>query len=293
MPTRPVSTFRLWQTPAAYRRRRAPDRGTMRPLLALATVAVLAVGGCSASGDDATTGPPVTTVVEEAGSPPAVASAPAAPPPAPTAPAQAMPLLFPAPHGDGDSWRDTAGREYRLGMVNAPELDECFGVEASAERKARTADGFRAAVYTHDGYGRAVSVVTTADGRNLNVHLARHGFVDDRYLADFRSEHPTLAAELDAAFAAARAEGRGLWSACGRTSGPAPAPVPGRDAPAAAPDGCHPDYATCVPVRGDGSGQGDAHDLDCGDVDGPVRLNTAGVDPYRFDADGDGTGCHS
>jgi endonuclease YncB( thermonuclease family) len=75
-------------------------------------------------------------------------------------------------------------------------------------------NGFRADVYTHDSYGRGVSVVVLADGTNLNVYLARHGFANDRYLAQFRHENPALATQLDAAFAAARREHAGLWAAC-------------------------------------------------------------------------------
>jgi endonuclease YncB( thermonuclease family) len=123
-------------------------------------------------------------------------------------------LLQAARGGDGDSWRDTDGREYRLGLVNAPELDECFGPQARAERQALTAGGFRAEVYTTDRHDRRVSSVTTADGTNVNVHLARRGFADDRYLDPFRHEHPSLAEELEQAFAAARAERAGLWGAC-------------------------------------------------------------------------------
>jgi endonuclease YncB( thermonuclease family) len=123
-------------------------------------------------------------------------------------------LLQAAGGGDGDSWRDTDGREYRLGMVNTPELDECFGPEARAERQALTADGFRAEVYTTDRYGRLVASVSTSDGANVNVHLARRGFADDRYLDQFRHEHPSLAEELERAFAAARTERAGLWGAC-------------------------------------------------------------------------------
>lgn len=197
-------------------------------------------------------------------------------------------LLLPAAHGDGDSWRDTAGEEYRLGMVNAPEQDECFGAEATAERRRLTADGFRAVVYERDRYGRGVSVVTTAGGVNLNVHLARHGFADDRYLDEFRSENPALADQLDAAFAAARAERRGLWGACAAGARPVAPPAA---APAAA--GCHPAYATCIPVAGDGSGHGGANDLDCGDLTGAVSARQPGVDPYRLDGDGDGVGCDS
>ena len=125
------------------------------------------------------------------------------------------PLLLPAASGDGDSWRDRQGREYRLGLVDAPEVDECFGAEATAERQRLTAAGFRADVYATDRYGRSVSVVTLPDGRSLNVHLAREGFADDRHLDAFRDEHPGLAAELSTAFADARRERRGLWGACG------------------------------------------------------------------------------
>ncbi len=124
--------------------------------------------------------------------------------------------------GDGDSWRDTAGREYRLGMVNAPETDECFGAQATAERRRLVAAGFRTHVYSPDRYGRQVAVVTTADGENLNVHLARHGFADDRYLGQVRHENPALARELDEAFARAKSERAGLWRACdpaGRAAG--------------------------------------------------------------------------
>lgn len=136
----------------------------------------------------------------------------AAPPGA--GPAGPGPLLHAAPHGDGDSWKDTEGREYRLGLVNTPELSECYGDTARAERQRLVAAGFRAQAYQRDRYGRRVSVVTLADGTNLNVFLARHGYADDRYLARFRGENPALAAQLDRAFAAAKAERAGLWGAC-------------------------------------------------------------------------------
>ena len=256
----------------------------MRALLTVAAVAAVVFVGAGLGDEPAT--PPTPEPAQERTVPPEESSVPAAAP-EPSAPApQTAALLQAGPHGDGDSWRDTAGDEYRLGLVNAPEQDECFGSEATAERRRQVAGGFRADVYTVDRYGRAVSVVTTADGTNLNVHLARQGFVDDRYLAEFRHEAPALAAELDDAFAEARAQGRGLWSACRATQPAAP-----RAAPAVA--GCHPDYLTCIPVAGDGSGNGGANDLDCGTLDGPVQARQPGVDPYRLDADGDGVGCDS
>jgi len=54
--------------------------------------------------------------------------------------------------------------------------------------------------------------------------------------------------------------------------------------------GCHPDDATCVPVKGDGSGAGKVSDLDGGDLGRRVRLPQVGLDPYRLDGDRDGFG---
>lgn len=206
------------------------------------------------------------------------------------------PLLHPVGGGDGDSWRDTNGVEYRLGLVNTPEHDECYGPVATRAREALTAEGFYAHVYTRDRYGRSVAVVTTASGIDVNVHLARHGLADDTYLEQFRGENPGLARRLDGAFAAARAEQAGLWGACSSARAGPGAPVPQAEPshggpPAPPAEGCHPDYLTCVPVRGDGSGRGGANDVDCGSLGHTVVLNKPGVDAYRLDGDGDGYGC--
>lgn len=210
---------------------------------------------------------------------------------APSQPATATtPLLFAAAGGDGDSWKDRAGREYRLGLVNAPEAGECFGAQATARRKALVRSGFRARTYATDRFGRSVSLVALADGRNLNVLLAREGLVDDRYLAEFRYEYEALAAQLDVAFADAKRARRGLWGGCPQESAPQGFAAP----PAQASGDCHPDYATCIPVKGDGSGRGEANDLDCGDLRKLVRIRQVGVDPYRLDGDDDdGLGCES
>jgi endonuclease YncB( thermonuclease family) len=219
---------------------------------------------------------------------------PAEPPAEP--PAADPALLRAADGGDGDSWRDTGGREYRLGLVNTPEQGECYAGEATAERRRLVADGFRAEVYATDRYGRSVAVVTSAGGENVNVHLARNGFADDRYLQRHRHENPTLAAELDEAFRAAKAEGAGLWGQCrtgaAAAGAPVPAPAPPPDT-AVGPGGCHPAYVPCVAVQGDGSGRGSANDLDCSAIGKRVQLKTIGVDPYRLDSEGNGFGCES
>ena len=199
--------------------------------------------------------------------------------------AAAAPVLLRAARGgDGDSWKDTKGVEYRLGLVNTPELAECYGQAASNKRKQLTAAGFRARSYAVDEFGRRVSVVTLPDGRNLNVWLARHGYANDKYLKTFRRENPALAVQLDQAFAAARRERAGLWRACA-----AAAPVQRIVAPPVTttkPAGrCDPSYPdVCIPPP--------LPDLDCGDIS-HRRFRVVAPDPHRFDSDRDGLGCES
>ena len=45
--------------------------------------------------------------------------------------------------------------------------------------------------------------------------------------------------------------------------------------------GCDPNYSGCVPDV--------TYDLDCADINGPVRV--LGADPHGFDRDGDGSAC--
>ena len=249
-----------------------------------AAVAVVVLTGCEPMASEAQ---PVSAKTAVARAPEVVkkqSPAPARKPPARKA-AAAMPLLRAAAGGDGDSWKDTRGVEYRLGMVNAPELSECYGPRASAKRKQLTAAGFRARSYTTDSHGRKVSVVTLADGRNLNVWLARNGFVDDTYFAQFRHEDPALAVQLASAFAAAKRARVGLWGACSvaRSSPvPAAAPQPLLAQPAGT---CDPSYpSVCIPPG--------PPDLDCGQIS-HRRFAVRAPDPHRFDADDDGVGCES
>jgi len=186
-----------------------------------------------------------------------------------------------APGGDGDSWRDTSGREYRLGLVNTPELSECYGQIAGSERKRLTSAGFRATSYAVDTHGRRVSVVYLPDGRNLNVWLARHGFADDKYLQEFRHENVSLAAELDVAFAAAKRSREGLWRSCSI----APRPVRPQAFVATSRGNCDASYPeVCIPPP--------PPDLDCGDITFR-RFRVLAPDPHHFDLDHDGVGCES
>jgi micrococcal nuclease len=259
----------------------------------IGVAACLALVACQEDATPAGAGaaaPSVRTQTPEVGRTPAPAKRVTLPSPIRPKPA-AAPLLHAASGGDGDSWKDTRGVTYRLGLVNTPELSECYGETASRKRKQLTAAGFRATTYTKDDYGRHVSVVYLADGRNLNVWLARNGYANDRYLKQFRHENPSLAAQLDPAFAAAKHEHAGLWGACGGTTQPQAfaAPVaassPAPPAAAAARSGCEPAYPdVCIAPA--------PPDLDCPDIS-YRRFRVLAPDPHRFDADGDGIGCES
>jgi micrococcal nuclease len=254
------------------------------------TLPVLLLTACQPDAPNTTAGhPPAASSAPEVDSRTAAPVRPAAGRTAPPARTQAVgvaPLLHAASGGDGDSWKDTRGVEYRLGLVNTPELSECYGETASRKRKQLTAPGFRATSYTTDQYGRRVSVVYLADGTNLNVWLARHGYANDKYLAEFRHENRPLAAQLDAAFAAAKREHAGLWGACatGQPQGFAAAAVSSKPQSQAR-GNCEPSYPdVCIPPA--------PPDLDCPDIS-YRRFKVLAPDPHHFDSDGDGIGCES
>jgi micrococcal nuclease len=258
----------------------------VRARFLIGLVACLALAACQ---EDGTSGAPTGATTAQSVRP-EVDSRTAAPKPVPRPPDQAAnvaALLRAAPGGDGDSWKDTSGVEYRLGLVNTPELSECYGSAASRKRKQLTAAGFRAMSYTVDTHHRHVAVVYLADGRNLNVWLARNGYANDRYLDEFRHENRSLAAQLDPAFAAAKREKLGLWGACGATAPQAfsaQAASPAALAPAAR-GSCEPSYPdVCIPPA--------PPDLDCPDIS-YRRFRVLAPDPHRFDADGDGIGCET
>ncbi len=191
---------------------------------------------------------------------------------------------------DGDSFVASDGVEYRVGLVNTPELGSCGGDEAAAVTADLLADGFAARAYTRDQYGRSVARIDTPQGE-LGILLARRGFADDQYLEDFRSENPAYAADLDDAFAAARRDRTGLYETCWDTTPVAQQPVIGPVEPGDGHGGrqgswaCHPAYAECLP---------DGPDLDCADVGHQVVLRGRD-DPFRLDGNSltatDGVGC--
>jgi len=116
-------------------------------------------------------------------------------PPAPNTPLLRVTILK-----DGDSWVASDGREYRLGMVNAPEALEPCGWEAAQFTGRFLAEGFTVNAYAKDAHGRQVAEVFNRSGDSLNVALVGAGYSDDRYLDNFRHENADLARRLDDAF---------------------------------------------------------------------------------------------
>ncbi len=117
----------------------------------------------------------------------------------------------------------------RLLGIDTPEVKDprkpvqCFGKEASVYTKrllpAGTAVRLERDVEPRDQYGRLLAYVyRAADGLFVNLELARQGY------AGLLTYPPNVAhePELQRAVAAARAEGRGLWSACGGLGVPVP-----------------------------------------------------------------------
>jgi endonuclease YncB( thermonuclease family) len=114
-------------------------------------------------------------------------------------------LLYVSDQKDGDSFVASNGKEFGLGLVNTPELDEPCGRVAREFSRRFLADGFTADAYAFDRYGRAVAEVFDPSGRSLNLALAASGLGNGRYLNQYRHENPDLAERLEAAFAEAKA----------------------------------------------------------------------------------------
>jgi micrococcal nuclease len=183
---------------------------------------------------------------------------------------------------DGDTLVVDGDERVRLIGINTPETKdprrpvECFGREASAAAEALLPPGtevvLEADVEATDRYGRTLAYVRRLpDGLFVNLDLVARGFAEvATYPPNVRYVDDLVAAQR-----LARAESRGLWSACGEVGTPAEAPLAGT---------CHPSYPTlCLPA---------SPDLDCGDIP-ERRFPVLPPDPHRLDGDGDGIGCES
>lgn len=93
---------------------------------------------------------------------------------------------------------------------------QCFGVEASAHTSSLIPAGTRVRLerdeVARDRYGRLLAYIyRVEDDLLVNLSLVEGGFADAVTFGDNEALHDTLSA----AEAVARADGAGLWSACG------------------------------------------------------------------------------
>lgn len=126
---------------------------------------------------------------------------------------------------DGDTIDvDFAGEQesVRLLGIDTPETHhptkpvECYGAEAAARTAALLPAGTPVRlvrdIEARDRFGRLLAYVyRAADGLFVNRSLAEDGYADVLDIAP----NDAHAAELARLVAGARAEGRGLWGACG------------------------------------------------------------------------------
>lgn len=174
--------------------------------------------------------------------------------------------------------------------VHPSEPVECGGPQASATA-TRLLSGKQVRVVFDpsqgrvDAYGRMLAYLEAPGVGDFGLAMIRRGRAAE-YTYDTSYARQ---ARYQAAEGAAQADGHGVWADCGGVDTPlrsdakaAPQPLAQREGGTGG-GGCDPGYDPCVPPS--------TTDLDCGDVDGPIRV--LGDDPHGFDADGDGIGCDS
>ena len=195
---------------------------------------------------------------------------------------------------DGDTLVLQGGQRVRLVQIDAPEVGggECFSRAAKRRLAALAPPGSTVrlerdpALDGVDRYGRLLRYVTR-NGINVNLRLVANGSAAPYFYRGDRGRWS------DALLTSARRAKRlrlGLWDACPRArldpdraleTGPG-SPPPRPVAPPPSGGACDPNYTgACVPIV--------PYDLDCADIDGPVRV--VGDDIHRFDGDGNGYGC--
>ena len=175
--------------------------------------------------------------------------------------------------------------------VHPSEPVECGGPQASA-MASRLLSGTKVRLVFDrsqgrtDYYGRTLAYLEAPGVGDFGLAMIRAGRAAEyTYDTAYARQSRYLAAQRSA-----QAHHRGVWNGCGGVdtplrSGPAaaqavPSPSHGGGASGRA---CDPNYDPCVPPY--------PPDLDCSDVDGPIRV--LGDDPHGFDGDGDGIGCDS
>ena len=174
---------------------------------------------------------------------------------------------------DGDTLELGSGQDVRLVGIDTPEVGEC-GYDKAAANLSLLVLGkqvtLRMSDEDRDRYGRLLRYVNIGSV-DAGLRLIKNGLAIARY--DSRDGYGYHTRE-PSYIAADRA--------VPDVHCPRPAPLGSQQAPAPPPgSGCAPGYTPCVPPF--------PPDVDCADVDGPIRVT--GTDPHGLDADGDGSAC--
>ena len=202
---------------------------------------------------------------------------------------------------DGDtvevSYR--GGTSIRIIGIDTPETvdpntpDECGGPAASAlasqllsGRQVRLV--FDKSQGRTDYYDRTLAYLDIPGRGDYGQAMIEQGSAAE-YTYDTAYDRQ---AEYIAAESRAQTQDRGVWGACGGVDTPLKAPAPLANPPGDKPkdrgnsgggSGCADGYQPCIPPY--------PPDVNCEDVDGPIRVS--GSDPHGLDADGDGVACES
>ena len=174
---------------------------------------------------------------------------------------------------DGDTIELGNGAGVRIVGIDTPEEGSC-GYDAAAANMERLVLGKRVRLTVsdedQDRYGRWLRYVDVG-AMDAGLRQIKRGFAIARY--DSRDGYGFHVRE-PRYIAADGASRRGF-------SCPKPVPTPVQGSSGGRGGACTPGYSPCVPPS--------PTDLDCADVDGPIRVT--GSDPHGFDADGDGIAC--
>jgi endonuclease YncB( thermonuclease family) len=170
---------------------------------------------------------------------------------------------------DGDTLELGNGETVRLVGIDTPEVGQC-GYQAASDRLGALVLGKQVRLTVsdedRDRYGRLLRYVDVGS-MDAGLRLIRSGLAIARYDSrDGYGYHPRQPTYV-------RADRASRPVGCAR-----PAPLA---QPVQAAGNCAPGYQPCVPPF--------PPDVDCADVNGPVRVT--GPDPHGLDADGDGWGC--
>jgi len=171
---------------------------------------------------------------------------------------------------DGDTVDLANGQTVRLVGIDTPERGQCGSTEATnnlarlvLDRRVR----LTVSDEDQDRYGRLLRYVNIGN-IDAGLRQIKRGFAIARYDSrDGYGYHPREPVYI-------RADHASKPFTC-----PNPKPAPKARGLLSA-GSCMAGYSPCLPITGD---------LDCGDIGHSVLVT--GSDPYRLDADGDGTGC--